>query len=216
MPAKTVSPGGSARARAMAAFLMLVGNVEIDAAVLMLAVLGLEIGDKLAERLAFLGHHVGEQQAVEQAVALGQVALEADAAGLFAAHHDLALEHVGRQTNLKPMPCSMSSRPYFFAMRSSILVVLKARVTAPGQPLRLSTQLEQDGVDFVRVDEVAVLVGGADAVGVAVGAEAGVAVVGDGGFAEGADVRLDGLGIDAGKERIGIGADVRRWRRRCE
>ncbi len=60
----------------------------------------------------------------------------------------------------------------------------------------------------MRVDEVAVLVGGADAVGVAVGAEAGLAVVGDDRFAEGADVRLDGLGIDAGKERIGIGANL--------
>jgi hypothetical protein len=61
----------------------------------------------------------------------------------------------------------------------------------------------------VRIDEVAVLVGGADAVGVAVGAQAGLAAVGDSDrFAEGADVRLDGLGIDAGKERVGVGADL--------
>ena len=93
MPAKTGSPGLSARARAMAAFFCVVGDVEIDAAVLVLAVLGLQIGDKLAQGLAFLGHDVGEQQAVEQAVALGQVALEADAAGLLAAHDDFALQH---------------------------------------------------------------------------------------------------------------------------
>ncbi len=67
----------------------------------------------------------------------------------------------------------------------------------------------------MRVDEVAVLVGRADAVGVAVGAEAGLAAVGDGGFAQGANVRLDGLGVDAGKERIGIGADLHVGRRRC-
>ncbi len=87
-------------------------------------------------------------------------------------------------------------------------MVLKARVTAPGQPLRSRTQLKQDGIDLVRIDEVAVLIGGADAVCVAVGAEAGLAAVGGSGFAEGADVRLDGLGIDAGKERVGVGADL--------
>jgi hypothetical protein len=100
-------------------------------------------------------------------------------------------------------------------MRSSILVVLKARVTAPGQPLRLQHPAQQHGVDLVRVDEVAVLVGCADAVGVAVGAEAGLAAVGHDRFAEGADVRLDGLGIDAGKERVGVGRESARGPRRC-
>jgi hypothetical protein len=68
-------------------------QVEVDAAVLVLAVFGLEIGNKLAQRFLFLSHDVGEHEAVEQAVALGQVALEADAAGLLAAHDDFALEH---------------------------------------------------------------------------------------------------------------------------
>ena len=87
-------------------------------------------------------------------------------------------------------------------------MVLKARVTAPGQPLYLQDPVEERGIDFVRVDEVAMLVGRADAVGVAVGAEAGLAAVGYCGFAEGANVGLDGLGIDAGKERVGFGADL--------
>jgi hypothetical protein len=53
-----------------------------------------------------------------------------------------------------------------------------------------------------------VLVGGTHAVGVAVGAETGLAVVGDHGFLKGANVWLDGLGVDAPKERIGIGANL--------
>ena len=150
--------------------------MKVDAAILMLAVFGLKVGDELAESLAFLGHDVGEEQAVEQAVALGQVALEADAAGFLAAHHDFALEHEVDNI-LKPMPCSMSSRLYFLAMRSSILVVLKARVTAPGQPLYLQDPTQQHGINFVRIDEVAVFIGGADAVGIAVGAESGLALV---------------------------------------
>ena len=54
----------------------------------------------------------------------------------------------------------------------------------------------------MRIDEVAMLVRRADAVGIAVGAEAGVAFVGDHRLAQRADVRLDRLGIDAGKQRI--------------
>ena len=87
-------------------------------------------------------------------------------------------------------------------------MVLKARVTAPGQPLHLSTQLSSTRIDLVRIDEVAVLVGGADAVGVAVGAQAGLAAVGHDRLAQRADVRLDRLGIDAGKQRVGIAANL--------
>ncbi len=60
----------------------------------------------------------------------------------------------------------------------------------------------------MRIDEVAVLVRGADAVGVAISAEAGVAFVRDAGIAERADVGLDGLRVDAGKERIDIAANL--------
>ena len=94
MPAKTAIARLERPGARNGGVLDVVGNVQIDAAVLVLAVLGLQIGDKLAQRLAFFGHHVGQQQRVQQAVALGQVALEADAARLFAAHHDLALQHV--------------------------------------------------------------------------------------------------------------------------
>jgi hypothetical protein len=108
-----------------------------------LAVLGLKVGDKLAEGLAFLGHHVGEQQAVEQAVALGQVALEADAAGLLAAHDDFALQHVGRTTYLKPMPCSMSSRPYFRADAVEHFGGVEGAGDCAGPAFVLSTQLRR-------------------------------------------------------------------------
>ena len=47
------------------------------------------------------------------------------------------------QTYLKPMPCSCNLRPCLAAMRSSILVVLKARVTSPGQPLRSSSHFSR-------------------------------------------------------------------------
>ncbi len=74
-------------------------DVHVDAAVLVLAELGLQRGDELAEGLLLVGHDVGDQQGVEQAVALGKVAADAHAAGLFAADQDLFLKHeFGRRT----------------------------------------------------------------------------------------------------------------------
>ncbi len=54
----------------------------------------------------------------------------------------------------------------------------------------------------MRVDEAAVLSDGADAVGVAVGGKAGVTLLLDHRFLQRGDVRQNGLGIDAGEERI--------------
>ena len=183
-----------------------VGDVQVDAAVLVLAVFGLQIGDELAQGLAFLGHHVGEKQRVEQAVALGQMALEADAAGLFAAHDDLALEHVVAD-KLEADAVLDEFAAVLLADAVEHFGGIEGAGDGAGPAFAAQHPGEQDGEDLVRVDEVAVLVGSADAVGVAVGAEAGMAMVLDGCFAEGADVGLDGFGIDAGKERIGCGAD---------
>ncbi len=72
----------------------------------------------------------------------------------------------------------------------------------------LERPAEQDAKDFVRIDEVPVLVGRADAVRVAVRAQASLAAVGDHRLAQGANVRLDGLGVNAGKERIHVAANL--------
>ena len=68
--------------------------------------------------------------------------------------------------------------------------------------------LEQHGEDLVRIDEVAVFVDGSDTVGIAVGDQAGVASVLDDGVLKSAHVRLDGLRIDAGEERVVLGANL--------
>src|ERR1035437_3706002 len=128
-------------------------------------------------------------------------------------------------TYLKPMPCSISSRPCLAQIRSSILVVLKARVTAPSDPVKHLGGIEgardgagpafapqhpteQDGIDLVRIDEVALIVGGADAVRVAVRAEPCVAAVGHHRLPQGANVGLDRFGVNAGKKRVGIATNL--------
>ena len=194
--------------------LHVVGNVQIDAAILVLAVLGLQIGDKLAESLAFFSHDVGEQQRVEQAVALGQMALKADAAGLFAAHDDFALEHVVADI-LEADAVLDELAAVFRADAVEHLGGVEGACDGAGPAFAAQNPAQQHGIDFVRVDEVAIFIGRADAVGVAVGAEAGVAFVLDDRLAEGADVRLDGLGVDAGKERIDGRRESARGRRRC-
>ena len=181
--------------------------MQIDAAVLVFAVLGLEIGDELAEGLVFLGHDVGEEKRVEHPVALGEVALEADAAGFLAPHDDLlGLHEIDDVFEADAVLVDGAAVPGADAVEHFGGVEGAGHVAGPAFVFEHPT--EEDREDFVRVDEVAVLVGGADAVGVAVGAEAGVASVGDDCFAERADVGFDGLGVDAGKEGVDGAADL--------
>ncbi len=60
---------------------------------MMFAELGVQEGDEFAEGFAMPGHDFGQQQRDDGGVALGQIKLGADAAGLFAAQQDVALEH---------------------------------------------------------------------------------------------------------------------------
>ena len=135
------------------------------------------------------------------------MALEADAARFLAAHQDLALKH------------EVDDIFEADAVLDELAAVLQADAVehfggvegagdGAGPVLVLQNPTEQHGVDFVGVDEVTKLVCRPDAVGVAVRAESGLAAVGNRGFAEGANVRLDGFGIDSGKERIGVGANL--------
>ena len=100
--------------------LNLVVNVQVAAPVIVRAQFFLQVLDDLAQRHVRFRHGVGQQQRVQHAVALRQMARNTDAARFLAAdQHFLPLSTMS-QTYLKPMPCSISSRSYFFAMRSSM------------------------------------------------------------------------------------------------
>ena len=66
---------------------------------------------------------------------------------------------------------------------------------------------EQNGEDFVRVDETSVAVDSAHAVRVAVGGEAGVVSAFDDRLAKAGDVGLDWLGVEAGEKRVALAVD---------
>ena len=116
------------------------------------------------------------------------MALEADAAGLFAAHQDFALQH--QVADIFEADAVLDELAAVFQADAveHFGGVEGARDGAGPIVVILEHPTEQNGINFVGIDEVAILICRPDAVGVAVGAEAGLAVVGDGGFAEGADV----------------------------
>src|SRR5271169_5232806 len=65
----------------------------------------------------------------------------------------------------------------------------------------------QHGESLMRIDEAAVAVDGADAVAVAVSAEAGVIFAGENSLTQRVDVGLDGLGVDAAEARVSSAAN---------
>ena len=87
-------------------------------------------------------------------------------------------------------------------MRSSILVVLKARVTSPSQPLRVSSHSSRIAKDLVRIDHIAVLIDSPDAVRVPIRNQARIALVRDDPLLGRGDVRQDRFRIDARKRRV--------------
>src|SRR5208282_1296282 len=68
-------------------------NVQIASSVIVSAKFALQIRDQLAELLSLFGHYIGQQQAVEHAVAFRQITRIADASGLFAADQNFPLHH---------------------------------------------------------------------------------------------------------------------------
>ena len=74
---------------------------------------------------------VGQQQRIQDAIALGQMAADADAAGLFAANQDVALQHEVADV-LEADAAFVQLAAILRAMRSIMRVVLKARTTSPG------------------------------------------------------------------------------------
>ncbi len=86
-------------------------------------------------------------------------------------------------------------------------VVLKARTTSPGHCLRFNSHSQDDREDLVRVHEAAVFRNSAEAVGIAVGGQSGLAFLADYRLLQEFDVRKDRLGVDAGEQRIQLAAN---------
>src|ERR1700674_3709298 len=68
-------------------------QVEIDAAIVILAEFGGKHGEQLAKRFAVPGHQFREEERGNRSVPFGDVEAGADAAALFAAYQNVLFEH---------------------------------------------------------------------------------------------------------------------------
>src|SRR5262249_20663483 len=77
-----------------------------------------------------------------------------------------------------------------------------------GPLLALQDPSQEDGVDLVRVDESAIFGDSADAIGVAISDQAAVALLAHDHLLGCLDMRLDGLRVNSGEERVNLAPDL--------
>ncbi len=200
--------GGRSAARQRAEQLQLVGNVQVAAPVIVPAIFVLQLLHQLPERLAFLGHDVGQQQGVQDAVALGKMARDADAAGLFAADQDFAAAEHDVADVLEAYAVLDQFAMVFAGDAVEHAGGVEGAGDGAGPLLALEKPLQQHRETLVRVDEAAVLGDRADAVGIAIDRQAGAALFAHHGVLEGFHVRQNRLRVDAGKQRIHLSANL--------
>ena len=188
-------------------FFFLAGlEVEIDAAVVIFAEFGVQRGEEFAERFAVPGHQFREEQSGDGGVAFGKIEAGADAAAFFAADQDVLLEH--------ELADVFEADGDFVELAAEFGGELVDELgdgesfgDVAGEIAGSGEVPDEQGENLVRIDERAVAIDGADAVAVAVGAEAGVVFSGAHGLAQRVDVRLDGFGMDAAEARIARAAN---------
>ena len=156
----------------------------------------LEVGEDPGDRLARLDHHVGEEQADQDAVALGDVPADGKAAGLLPAEQRVGLHHL-RGDVLEPDRHLIHA----LAVLGPELVHHRRHVYGLDHGSAHAARLEQvehQQREYLElVDEASGLVDDAHAVGVAVGADAQVLA---------ADLHERDRGIDVGRDRLRVDA----------
>ena len=158
-------------------------DVEIDAAIVVLAEFSVECGEQFAERFAVPGHELGKEERGNSGVPLGEIEARADAAAFFAADQDVLLEH--KLANIfKTDGDFVEFAAEFGGEFVDEFGDAERFGDVAGQIARTGKVPDEKREDLVRVDERAVAIDGADAVAIAVGAEAGVVFSGEDGFAK--------------------------------
>ena len=168
---------------------------------MMFAVLLLQVAHQLAERLAFFRHDGRQQQRIQNAVALGQVATNADSAGFLAADEDVALEH-----EVADVLEADTALVHFAAVFRADAIDHASGVEGANDFARpllaLQQPLEDDRENLVRVHEAAVFGDGTEAVGIAICGKPRGALLAHYRLLKQFDVRQDGLGINAREQRV--------------
>jgi len=166
-----------------------------------------EVGQDLGERLLVAQDHVGEEEAGEDPVALGDVAAEAEAARLLPAQHGVDLHHLGRDV-LEPDRHLVDGDAELLGELVGHRRHVQGADHGPTHAPDLEQVEHQQGVDLELVDEAAALVDDAQPVGVAVGGDAEVVAARLHGRQGGAQVGRDRLRVDAAEEGVAIGVEL--------
>ena len=163
----------------------------------------LEAGQDLGDRLAGLHDHVSEQEADQDTVALGDVSAHGEPTRLLAAQQRVRLHHLGRDV-------LESDRDLVDALAklSAQFVHHRGHVHRLDDRASLAARLEEveheQREHLQLVDEAASLVDDANAVRVAVGADAEVLASDLHESHRGVDVRRDRLGVQTAEERVAL------------
>src|SRR5580704_3788778 len=187
-------------------FLLAVFHVQVHAVVIVFAEFGLQRRYEFAEALSVPGHHFGEEQRIHCRVALGQVQFGSDAPAFFAAKEDVAFQHAVADV----FEANGSFPDLAVELRSDLVDHFcggKSFCHRAFEFARAGEMPQQDRENLVRVDERAVAVHRADAVGIAIQREASVELAFDHGALQRGDVRFNRLGIYATEKRIARAAN---------
>src|ERR1700685_3849412 len=131
------------------------GDMKIAPPIIMRTVFALQIRYQLTQRLAFVGHDVGQQQRIQKTVTLRQKARIANSAGLLAADDNFTLHH--QVSNVFE---SDGALVQFAAMLGGNAIDHARRVEGAhdfsGPFLSYEQPLRENGKNLVRIDKAAV------------------------------------------------------------
>src|SRR5208283_716933 len=180
------------------AVLHLIGNMQIAPAIVVRAEFTLQVSDELAERLLFFRHDIGQQERVEDAVAFGEKAAVSYAPGFLSADQNFVVHHqIGNVFEADVAFVQLASVLGGDAVHHAGGVEGAHHIARP--LLVLQQPVQQNAHALVRIDEAAIFGHSANAVGIAVGDQAGVAFFLYYGLLQQGDVRQDRFGINAGE-----------------
>src|ERR1700761_8848059 len=181
--------------------------MHVDTSVVVLAKLLLQRRNKLPQRLAFVSHHIRDQQAVQQAIALRKMLRDADTAGLLATDENRLRGHqidpvLEAEAVLMPRAAMLGCNAVEHLRR----IECARNVTRP--TFALEQPVQQHREDLVCINDVAVLIHSADAVRIAVRDQSGVALEFNNRLLRRRDMRQDGLWINARKRWVQFVAEL--------
>src|SRR5216684_3439064 len=181
-------------------------DVEVHAAVMILAELGGKHGEQFAQRFAVPGHQFHKEQRGNGGVAFGEVEAGANPAAFFAANQNVLFEHqladvFEADGRFMKLAAELGGKFVDKFGDGECLGNVSWKVARSRQ------MPDEQCKNLVRIDKRAVAVDGADAVAISIGAQAGVELSREHRLAQCFDVWLDRFRVYAAETRVAHAAN---------